>query len=49
MEYVRDHGWRADFPLGELVQNWLEVYPHFFEPGFFAQTHGDFEAEAATE
>ena len=50
MEYVRDHGWRADFPLEEMIENWLEVYPHFFEPGFFAKRKFvDFEAEAAEE
>ena len=47
MEYVRDHGWRADYPHDEMIRAWVEVYPHFFEPGFFSATQGgDFEEEA---
>jgi transglutaminase-like putative cysteine protease len=48
MEYLRDHGQFADFPLGKMVQAFEEGYPHLYgEDGLGWPTRGDFEREAA--
>ena len=46
MEYVHDHGHRADLPFDELVLAWERTYPHFFVNGRPQEYTGDFEREA---
>jgi transglutaminase-like putative cysteine protease len=46
MEYIRDHGQFADFPLEKMIQAFEEGYPHLFKdggPGWPAK--GNFERE----
>ena len=50
MEYLRDRGRYADFPLDEMYRVWREHYPKLFELGFYPERPpGGFEAEAAAE
>ncbi len=47
MEYLRDHGQFADFPLKKMIQAFLDGYPHLFkEDGSGWPINGDFEREA---
>jgi transglutaminase-like putative cysteine protease len=48
MEYIRDHGQFADFPLEKMIEAFKQGYPHLYKedgPGW--PTRGDFEREAA--
>ncbi len=47
MEYLRDHGHFADFPLERMVAAFKEHYPHLFQEGT-AWPRGNFEQEALT-
>ncbi|MFQ5577893.1 MAG: transglutaminase-like domain-containing protein [Anaerolineae bacterium] len=50
MEYIRDRGQHADFPLDDMIRVFKEGYPHLFTaggPGWPGK--GDFEREAAAE
>lgn len=47
MEYIRDHGQFADFPLEKMIEVFKQGYPHLYKedgPGW--PTRGDFEREA---
>ena len=48
MEYLRDHGHFADFPLEGMVAAFKEHYPHLFQEGT-AWPQGNFEQEALTD
>ncbi len=49
MEYIRDYGQFADFPLEKMIQAFKEGYPHLYkEDGLGWPTEGDFEQEAAS-
>ena len=48
MEYLRDHGYFADFPLERMEAAFREFYPHLFQKGVF-WARGDFEQEASQE
>jgi transglutaminase-like putative cysteine protease len=46
MEYIRDHGQFADFPLGKMIAAFKQGYPHLYkEDGLGWPTQGDFERE----
>ena len=48
MEYIRDHGQFADFPLEKMIQAFKKGYPHLYPAGGFGwPLNGDFEREAA--
>lgn len=50
MEYIRDHGQFADFPLDKMIRAFEAGYPHLFKnggPGW--PTKGDFEKEKAVK
>jgi hypothetical protein len=47
MEYLRDYGCFADFPMEMMIRVFKKGYPHLFKengPGW--PTEGDFEAES---
>lgn len=48
MEYLRDHGHFADFPLERTVRAFRECYPHLFGKGA-GWPRGDFEQEASAD
>jgi len=48
MEYLRDHGHFADFPLDKMAAAFKETYPVLFEKGA-DWAKGDFEQEASRE
>jgi len=48
MEYLRDHGHFADFPMKRMVEAFMEHYGHLFQEGS-AWPHGDFEQEALAD
>ena len=47
MEYIRDHGQFADFPLEKMVRAFTDCYPHLFGPGGTGWPTGNFEREAS--
>lgn len=50
MEYLRDRGTFADFPLEEMLQGWRDAYPRLFGGSPAPQAReGTFEDEAAAE
>jgi transglutaminase-like putative cysteine protease len=48
MEYLRDHGHFADFPLEKMVRAFKEHYGHLFQKDEGHWPRGDFEQEALT-
>lgn len=48
MEYLRDHGHFADFPLLRMVEAFQEHYGHLLQEGA-AWPHGNFEQEALAD
>lgn len=42
MEYVRDHGWFADFPFGEVMADFRKTYPRLLD---LASVDSVFEGE----
>jgi transglutaminase-like putative cysteine protease len=49
MEYLRDHGHFADFPLERMVRAFKEHYAHLFQEDGGYWPRGDFEQEALTD
>lgn len=50
MEYLRDRGRYADFPMDEMLRVWREAYPKLVALGFMpGAPTGGFEGEAAAE
>ena len=47
MTYLRDRGTYDDFPFGEMLRVWREVYPHLF--GLPSRPPGAFEEEVSRE